>query len=138
MATAMSADRTTMSQLTKSIAELTSQLTAKDTEISTLRTRLHGNDNTNNNNNRSNRTGNNSNRSNNSNNSNNNRNNDRNGRTFRFGSFTDRGGYCWTHGFRVSKEDHTSASCETPGRGHQVTATRNNIMGGSTYGQPKT
>jgi hypothetical protein len=138
MATPMSADRAIMSQLTKSIAELTSQLTAKDTDISTLKTCLRGNDNNNNNNNRSNRTGNNSNRSNNSNNSNNNRNNDRNGRTFRFGSFTDRGGYCWTHGFRVSKEDHTSASCETPGRGHQVTATRNNIMGGSTYGQPKT
>ncbi len=49
MATAMSADRATMSQLTKSIAELTAQLTAKDNEIASLKNRPR-NSNSNNNN----------------------------------------------------------------------------------------
>jgi prefoldin subunit 5 len=49
MATAMSADRATMSQLTKSIAELTAQITAKDNEIASLKNRPR-NSNSNNNN----------------------------------------------------------------------------------------
>ena len=122
MATAMSADRATMGQLTKSIAELTSQLTAKDTEIATLKNRLRGTSN-NNNSNRGTR------------HTTSNNNNERNSR---FGRFTDRGGYCWTHGYLVSKEDHTSENCGSKGTGHQDAATRNNNMGGSTYGKPQT
>ena len=40
-------------------------------------------------------------------------------------------GYCWTHGYRVTK-GHTSATCKTPMEGHKTAATRNNTMGGST------
>lgn len=38
--------------------------------------------------------------------------------------------YCWTHGGDVS-DTHTSATCARPAQGHQVHATRWNIMGGS-------
>jgi uncharacterized protein YdbL (DUF1318 family) len=78
MATAMLADRATMGQLTKSIAKLTSQLTAKDTEIFTIKNRLRGTS-----------TGNNNNRGIHNATSNNNSN-----RNFRLGRFTDRGDYC--------------------------------------------
>jgi hypothetical protein len=44
--------------------------------------------------------------------------------------------YCWTHGFRVSAE-HNSANCKNPGNGHQTTATKDSIMGGSTAGKAK-
>lgn len=39
--------------------------------------------------------------------------------------------YCWTHGYRVGK-DHTSATCEHPAEGHQLTASKRNPQGGST------
>eukprot|EP00804_Cyclotella_cryptica_P006017 CCRYP_000256-RA/>CCRYP_000256-RA protein AED:0.40 eAED:0.40 QI:0/0/0/1/0/0/3/0/362 len=42
----------------------------------------------------------------------------------------DPAGYCWTHGFRVTK-GHTSATCKNGKPGHQVGATRSNTMGGS-------
>ena len=41
---------------------------------------------------------------------------------------SDNGNYCWTHGFRVSK-NHTSATCKNPAEGHQKDATRDNTMG---------
>ncbi len=39
-------------------------------------------------------------------------------------------GYCWSHGYRVG-HGHTGHTCSNPKEGHQPTATRNNIMGGS-------
>lgn len=39
----MSADRTTMGQLTNTIADLTSQLSSRDNKIASLKTRLCGN-----------------------------------------------------------------------------------------------
>ena len=38
-------------------------------------------------------------------------------------------GYCWTHGFRVTKEH--AAMCNNQKPGHQTTATRSNTMNGS-------
>ena len=38
--------------------------------------------------------------------------------------------YCHTHGYDIHP-DHTSATCNTPGPNHQVTATSNDNMGGS-------
>ena len=43
----------------------------------------------------------------------------------------DPNGYCWTHGYHV-KIGHTSATCTNQAAGHQRTASRANIMGGST------
>ena len=43
-------------------------------------------------------------------------------------------GYCWTHGFRVTKQ-HSSQTCSKPAAGHQNTATRQNILGGSEAGK---
>jgi hypothetical protein len=42
--------------------------------------------------------------------------------------------YCWTHGFRVA-DDHNSQNCKNTKFGHQQSATKDNIMGGSTSGQ---
>jgi hypothetical protein len=39
-------------------------------------------------------------------------------------------GYCWSHGYRVG-HGHTCHTCSHPKKGHQPTAMRNNIMGGS-------
>jgi hypothetical protein len=39
-------------------------------------------------------------------------------------------GYCWSHGYRVG-HGHNGHTCSHPKEGHQPTATRNNIMGGS-------
>jgi hypothetical protein len=44
--------------------------------------------------------------------------------------------YCWTHGFRVA-ENHTSQTCKNTKFGHQQTATKDNLMGGSTAGQQR-
>jgi len=41
------------------------------------------------------------------------------------------GGYCWTHGYRVTK-GHDSATCTVKAPGHKDAATRANIMNGST------
>ncbi len=46
-------------------------------------------------------------------------------------------GYCWTHGYQV-KVGHNSATCTNKAEGHQLTATRANIMGGSTKNKPTT
>ena len=48
----------------------------------------------------------------------------------------DKGHYCWSHGFLVRAE-HTSATCNKQKEGHQVGATRGNIMGGCTFGQAR-
>jgi hypothetical protein len=39
-------------------------------------------------------------------------------------------GYCWSHGYCVG-HGHIGHTCSNPKEGHQPTATRNNIMGGS-------
>ena len=44
--------------------------------------------------------------------------------------------YCWTHGFRVSK-NHNSESCKNPAPGHKKEATATNRKGGSTNGMPQ-
>jgi hypothetical protein len=48
---------------------------------------------------------------------------------------TDQGGYCWSHGYYVTPL-HTGHTCKKPRDGHQAAATRDNNMGGSTYGKP--
>ena len=48
---------------------------------------------------------------------------------------TDRGGYCWTHGYLVDPR-HNSKNCKKKKPGHQDNATRDNNMGGSQYGKP--
>jgi hypothetical protein len=42
--------------------------------------------------------------------------------------------YCWSHGYRV-QQGHTSANCGGKLPGHQNSATRNDIKGGSTKGK---
>ena len=41
----------------------------------------------------------------------------------------DPNGYCWSHGYKVSK-NHNSKTCKTGKPGHQEGVTCNNIMGG--------
>jgi hypothetical protein len=41
------------------------------------------------------------------------------------------GCYCWTHGLDFKKPEHTSQSCVSPGVGHCVEATADNMMGGN-------
>jgi hypothetical protein len=43
-------------------------------------------------------------------------------------------GYCWTHGYRV-QHGHNSQNCGGKLEGHQTTATRTNIQGGSVRGK---
>jgi hypothetical protein len=43
--------------------------------------------------------------------------------------------YCWTHGYKVSK-NHTSTNCERRAPGHQTATTAENLLGGNTEGQP--
>ena len=40
--------------------------------------------------------------------------------------------YCHTHG-RTRRPDHTSATCQNPREGHQITATLANCQGGSNW-----
>ena len=47
----------------------------------------------------------------------------------------DPNGYCWTHGYKV-KLGHNSATCTNKAEGHQLSATRSNTMGGSTKNKP--
>ena len=49
---------------------------------------------------------------------------------------TDRGGYCWSHGFLVHP-NHTSKTCRNKKPGHKDEATRSNTMGGSQTGNPQ-
>ena len=48
----------------------------------------------------------------------------------RFEEKLDPNGYCWTHGYKVSK-GHSSHTCSSRAKGHQVEATRSDTMGGS-------
>jgi hypothetical protein len=137
MATAMSADRATMGELTKAIADLTTQLQAKDTEITTLKNRLRGHNTNNNAGNHGNQNNNNNNNYHSNSNNNHHNSQDRHQRLPQV--FTGRGGYCWSHGYHVSKDTHTSANCDCKQRGHQDTAaTCTNNMGGSQYCKPTT
>ena len=43
----------------------------------------------------------------------------------------DPNGYCWSHGYKVTK-NHNSKTCRTRKDGHKEEATRANTMGGST------
>ena len=118
MATAISADRATMSQLTQSIATLTAQLKARDEEIASLENRQRSNGSNNNNSFRSGH--------------NNDRRNDDISPWVDGKHRRDRGGYCWTHRYLLSKTEHTSANCAMPRHGHKTAATReDNNMGGS-------
>ena len=113
MATAMSADRTTMGQLTTAIADLTIQLSARDSEIASLKSRLREGNTTNNNNRRE--------------------------LTWVNGKHRrDRGGYCWAHGFLVAPNGHNSNNCTSPTDGHKKCTTRDNTMGGNEYRKPCT
>lgn len=47
---------------------------------------------------------------------------------------TDRGGYCWSHGFNVAPS-HNSTTCKNKKPGHKDDATRDNNMGGSQLGK---
>jgi hypothetical protein len=49
----------------------------------------------------------------------------------------DRGSYCHTHGYAVASA-HTSLNCSTPADGHKREATRDNTMGGNTWGKGRT
>ena len=137
MATAMSADRTTMSQLTKAITDLTTQLKDKNNEISSLKARLRG---TTSNNSDSNNSQSNSNDNNNTNSryrgNNNSNNNTRTSMWTNGKHIRDTGGYCWTHGY-CATADHTSANCFKQNPGHKTEATRENNMGGNEYGKPR-
>jgi alpha-L-fucosidase len=46
----------------------------------------------------------------------------------------DPNGYCWTHGYNV-RQGHNSATCRNKAPGHQVTATREDNMGGAQTGK---
>ena len=46
-------------------------------------------------------------------------------------SMYDPNGYCWSHGYKVTKT-HTSKTCRSRKEGHKEGATRANTMGGST------
>ena len=49
----------------------------------------------------------------------------------------DPNGYCWTHGFNVSIM-HNSCSCKNKAPGHDDTADRKDIRGGSRFNKPTT
>jgi hypothetical protein len=113
----MSADRATMSQRTKSIAELTAQLTAKDNEVAPLKSCPRNNNNSCNNNHSDRRT------------PARNNNDDK--------SLPDRDGYCWTHGYQIARVNHASANCCWKDDGHKNDATRDNNMGDRQHGKPR-
>ena len=48
----------------------------------------------------------------------------------------DKGGYCWSHGY-LAEKTHTSLLCKNKREGHNDAATRENNLGGSTYGKPQ-
>jgi hypothetical protein len=48
--------------------------------------------------------------------------------------YTPNTNYCWTHGYKVGGR-HTSSSCTNPATGHQTAATRAAPMGGSIRGK---
>jgi hypothetical protein len=42
--------------------------------------------------------------------------------------------YCWSHGYQVGM-NHTSANCTKKAPGHKDETTKDNIMGGATWGR---
>jgi hypothetical protein len=133
MATAMSADRTTMNQLSKAITDLTTQLKDKNNEISSLKSRLRGTTSNNSDSNNSQRDSNHNNNTNNKYRGNNNSNNN----TRTSGKhICNTGGYCWTHGY-CATADHTAANCFRQNPGHKTEATQESNMGGNEYGKPR-
>ena len=110
LASATQTDRNAFATLTKTIADqsaqistLTAQLISLGQELARLNWKASANQN---HNGKPNRTG-----------------------AERVKTVWDPDGYCWSHGFRVSKEH--AAKCNNPKPGHQATATRSNTMNGS-------
>jgi hypothetical protein len=112
LATAAASDRDVLRTLTNTNNDLLQQLSAKDAEISKLRSQLgstkpprgHSNHNGNNDENRPPR--------------------DPNKKRFKNDN------YCWSHGYDIHPT-HNSSSCHFPREGHKKEATRCNTMGGS-------
>jgi hypothetical protein len=107
LATATATDRTTFATMTTTMANLTAQVTTQGVEIAALTKQLAAA-----------LAGKNAPR------------NDRNP-TPRI----DQGGYCWSHGYLVTAT-HTGITCKKQKDGHKAAATRQNTMGGSTFGKP--
>jgi hypothetical protein len=121
LATAQAADQQAFCQLATTNTDLAAQLKAAMDDITSLKTLMlsqHQNRNNSYNDN--------------NNNYNNNNNNNANPPNRRKPNTN----YCWTHGFRVA-ENHTSQNCKNTKFGHQQTATKDNLMGGSTAGQQR-
>lgn len=112
LATATQSDRDNMSTLTAAIAKLTQQVEAQANTINNLQSRNQSNNNSRNSSNNNNRTGGNPNY-----------------------VPTDRGSYCWSHGYLVHPR-HNSGNCRNKKEGHKDDATRDNNMAGSTVGKP--
>jgi hypothetical protein len=106
LATATATDRTTFATMTTTMASLTAQIKSKDTEIADLKKKLALATGTT---------------------------QPPPGRTPT--PRTDKGGYCWTHGYYVTPV-HTSMTCNKKKPGHVDAATRADPMGGSTFGKP--
>lgn len=111
LATATQSDRDTVTKLQTAITKLTQQLTAQAQTISKLQT--NGTTGT--------------------------RNSGINNRTGGNPNYvpTDRGSYCWSHGYLVHAR-HTSGNCRNKKDGHKDDATRENNMEGSQVGKPST
>ncbi len=108
LATATAADRQTMTVLTNTVNTLTNQVKSQDATITELRNKISKHNKENNNN-----------------------------TTGKKGfERKDQGSYCYSHGFLVAP-GHTGHTCKSPKEGHKPEATRENTMGGSTFGKPK-
>jgi hypothetical protein len=151
LATATAADRDMLRSLQATNEQLLQQNAVKDAELTQLRSQLQqfqaGLSNRNNNNSNNNRRPNNARRGNNNNNNqnsnmpyNNNQNNNNQNNTNQNNNNQNQPGlgrkryqnlnYCWTHGYDLDFR-HDSSNCRNPANGHQHTATRTNLMGGS-------
>ena len=109
LATTTSSDRKALETLTNTVANLTSELKTKDTEIKSLKNQMQQN-----------------------------RGGDKDKENDRGKSrFTpqDMGSYCWSHGYLIWK-NHKSCNCRFPKEGHKKEATRENNMGGNQEGKP--
>lgn len=110
LATATNSDRDKMKQMTEAIEKLTAQVKTQANTIANLQQPPRDQLNTNN-------------------------------RERRAGNPnyvpTDRGSYCWSHGYLVHPM-HNSTNCRNKKDGHKDNATRDNNMGGSQVGKPDT
>jgi hypothetical protein len=148
LATATTADRTAVSNLTQADTSLSTQLgtanykhpnhgnthqqspdpTPKSQPPSGSSNRSNQSDN---NNNRNNRNDNNNNCNNNNNGRNNNRNNHNSNNNRNDRNNDNNTSYCHTHAGCTRNDKHTSPTCRNPSNGHSATATLDNRMGGS-------